>query len=280
MRKNYSILKTIFTLLFLTITLTGNLWAQDNQQAPPDEKQKLGAWWLKSSLLPEPMPEKYLFHTELEYSYIAHSGNLEGSEQEGKLLFATRKNRFTNYILTDVSKTKLDIYPSGQKVDIYSYYVENIFRFDLTKIFYTDLGFIWERDNNKLLDRSNTYYLGLGYFYSIPHRIDASLFLGGGSQNNDYSLPVIPSETETAAYFLQTFTWYATQQVMLKEKYRSLRFTDDNKRFEDNFTLSLAYALGPILQIVYEYDWTFNNAPFPGVLKKDVKQTAGIMLGF
>ena len=79
--------------------------AQSAQQAP--KKRDLGAWWGKSSMDYNPLPEQWLFHATGTFSYMNASGNTAGTTVDVTAAGDVRKNRFTSHTFVQDSRKKM-----------------------------------------------------------------------------------------------------------------------------------------------------------------------------
>jgi len=250
------------------------------EPAPPTMDRAL-PWWSNSSYVVVDSSNKFLVHTEVEYSYEARSGNIEGSEHGGKLLVAIRKSHLTNYFMLRSDYYDLKIVPNNQEATQEQFKIDNILRFDLNTLFFVDAGFYIEKDSKMLLDRRTAVYSGIGIYSSLPFHADLNFTIGMGNDTKAYSALVpLDDETNVNLYYALTFNYSITPHIAFSTKMRLQHVLEDAQDYEFLSESNLMVPVNKYVSLVYVLDWTITNQPWPGVLRADTHQAAGIQIHF
>ncbi len=269
--KKYLGLLLIMALLSLSIQA---------EQAPATSNPVL-PWWSNSSYVVVDSSNKYLMHTEIEYGYEARSGNIEGSEHGGKLLVAFRKKHLTNYFMIRSDYYDLKIVPNNQEATQEQFKIDNIIRFDLSTLFFVDAGFYIEKDSKMLLDRRTAIYSGVGVYKSFPFHADLNFTVGMGNDTKAYSALVpLDDETDVNLYYALTLNYMITPHIAFSTKMRLQHVLEDAQDYEFLSESKLMVPVNKNVSLVYVLDWNITNDPWPGVLRADTHQAAGIQIHF
>jgi len=268
------ILQTMFlTLVLLPMTIYAN------QNAAPGPPQM--PWWSNSSYAVVDSSNTFLMHTEIEYGYEARSGNIEGSEHGGKLLVAFRKKHLTNYFMIRSDFYDLKIVPANQEATQEQFKIDNILRFDLSTLFFVDAGFYIEKDSKMLLDRRTAIYSGVGVYKSFPFHADLNFTVGMGNDTKAYSALVpLDDETDVNLYYALTFNYMITPHIAFSTKMRMQYVLEDAQDYEFLSESKLLVPVNKNVSLVYVLDWNITNEPWPGILRSDTHQAAGIQIHF
>jgi Protein of unknown function, DUF481 len=262
----------VVVLLVASILPSGAVYAQKSQPMP---------WWSNSSYVAIDTTNRVQFHSEIEYSYETQSGNLEGSEHDGKFLVALRKNHLTNYIMIRSNHYDYKIIPDNQEVTQEQYKIDDILRFDINKLFFIDAGFYIEKNSDVLLDRRTAVYGALGIYTRLPYKTDLNFTIGAGNDTKDYD-PVIPLETETNLniYYTVSINSMIRPYMVFSTKIRLQHISNDTESYEFMSESSLMFPVTRSVSLGYIFDWDVTNKPWPGVLRANTHQAFGIQLQF
>lgn len=270
-------MKSIKILVLVLVTLVST-YPLANAVAADIHPQR---WWSNSSYVAVDTTNKILFHTEVEYSYEARSGNMEGAEHDGKFLIAIRKNHFTNYVMIRSNHYDYKIIPNNQEATQEQYKFDDILRFDLNRLFFLDAGFYVEKDTKKLLDTRTAVYGGLGIYTRLPFNVDLNVTIGAGNDTKKYS-PVVPLDDESFVnlYYAISINYMILPNLIFSSKMRLQHPTDDTELYEFLSESKLMFPVTRNIALAYIFDWDVTNKPWPGVLRANTHQAAGIQIHF
>ncbi len=267
----------------------------------PAAKEELGQWWRRSSLNYDPMPEKWLFHTEIQYSFVDKTGNDDGYAHSGDFFTALRKARFTNYLSYKIEKYDFDQSDGEVSSDDYQMFEESL-RFDLTKRLYAQAGFFWERDDTYLVEDRDTWYGGFGYQIVDNKRYGLDLFLSYGHQKEEYNSIIVElmdlSEEKTGVTYLsERFNLNITEKLSFIDSFRLIYNLDESgiyeaddagnyyrvdeeKRYRWTWINSLDYKMNKYLSLVATFKIDYDNNPWPSVLNRDERLQLSMKLSY
>ena len=217
-------------MLMLSLLLSIPGIAEEKKKTSVPEKSGLGDWWHHSSLKYKPMPDKLLFHTELQYADRKLTGNDEGYVHNGSASFYIRKHRFTDRVTYSINKYDIDQSDGGHTDKDYQMF-EELLRFDLTEYLYPEAGIIWETDSKNLIEDRYIYYGGVGSLLSFKrHQINIALCYG--LQHEEYDPIVeqligIGEDDSRIIYFYQTYDWLIRDKIAFQEARLIHRATRD-----------------------------------------------------
>ncbi len=270
-------MRLLKSLMFVVVSVLsilpfGETFAQNNQPVP---------WWSNSSYVAIDTTNKILFHSEVEYSYETYSGNMEGSEHDGKFLLALRKNHFTNYIMIRSNHYDYKIIPNNQVATQEQYKFDEILRFDLNALFFVDAGFYIEKDTNVLLDQRRAFYGAVGIYTRLPLNTDLNVTIGAGNDTKEYD-PIVPLDAETNLniYYTISLNCMIRPNLIFSSKLRLQHISDDTEVYEFVNESKLMFPVTRNISLGYIFDWDVTNIPWPGVLRANTHQAFGIQLQF
>jgi hypothetical protein len=173
------------------------------------------------------------------------------------------------------------IIPSNQEVTMDQYKFDNIVRIDLGTLFFIDAGFYIEKDSKMLLDRRTAIYSGIGIYTSLPFHADLNVTVGGGNDKKEYSAMVpLDDETYVNLYYALTFNYMISPHVSFSSKMRLQHQYDDAQNYEYLSESKFLVPMNKNVSLVYILDWNITNKPWPGILRADTHQAAGIQIHF
>jgi putative salt-induced outer membrane protein YdiY len=271
------------------------------QQAKPD----LGDWWEKSSLKYSPLPEQWLFHIEGSLDYKHRTGNTQSDLYNGTASLMVRKQRFTNTFIYIINKelTAQLAKTGGTANQTDSDYrsIQDSLRYDLTDRFYTEAGYMWEKDQANYIAGRNSYYAGAGYTLIDAKRHHLDVFFAGGYETEKYPDAVKASMNMEylevgAAYFREDYRWNITDLLTYKQTFRiiqNLKSTDvynndlanlnvigDTKRYRWFLLNELYFKLAPHVNFMIGYKINYDSNPWPTVDKTDTTLKSGIQFSY
>lgn len=265
------------------------------------KKQELDDWWNRSSLEYDPLLLQFLFHGELQYSYLKTTGNMDSFSHLMSARLDIRKYRFTNSIAIQLDKNEINTAFAGHTEKDHRIF-EDDFKYDITKRLYADAGFIWEKNSLTLTDGRYAVYGGFGYRLLNLQKHKLEVLLDYGYLNEKYTSDIerllnFDSRDFETVFFDQKYIWAITKRINFNEKFRIIYFlnkTDDFgldafgnavKLGKENrkliyFSTGLDFGITDSFAITNSYQINYDSMPWPGVKKKDTILTTGVKFSF
>jgi putative salt-induced outer membrane protein YdiY len=266
-----------------------------------EKKDPYAGWWIKSSLSYDPLPQQFLFHGEGQYAYTSLSGNATGEIHSGKAIIKVRKAKFTNHF--GFQYDKLD-----QKGDLVGNYfkenlnLEDMIDFDITEIFYAEIGGFWQKDNIRKIKNRYIYYGGVGLATQIEKSHNLKGIIALASVDQKYDLPDnilafydVVREPFQALYLNQNYTWRVNEGISLSEDFKYIVNLKESKRYQYNINLQANIFFSAHFGIFWAYSYQWDNdapntttpqilismgAPKIVVSAKDARNTIGFFFSF
>lgn len=266
-------------------------------------------WWTRSAMVN--LDNKLKAHLEGEIKYTYQTGTLDSHLIESTVMFALRKNRFTNFFYTDIgfmdAKQHFAIYVPNEageierrdvsaKVLFRKFQFVDIFRTDFTKNLFLDLGWEGFRDDMSFIRTRHTYFAGLGYQFDVANKHHYSFIGGLGWEETEYtprdvletrgipSSVVIEDTPDSAAVFFQ---YKGMQQLNpMISFHQSFFYTyyleeERNDRWELKlrvmFRLNQSLSMFTAFEAIFEDNKTSNAA---GGEKLNTKLVTGMRFSF
>ena len=226
-----------------TLLLSSLLYSADKTPTP---KQDLHAyWWMKSSY-EYPKTDKLLMHIEGTGRYSTTSGNDEKEDITAKITGKARKGHlgaslsYTKKYKNDkLYADKTDTAPAHILKDEYE--LNFVGGYDISKDFYTNVGYVNSRDITFEVYNKTTMYLGLGYrlLTTDSHRL--SIFLAKGSEDISFgTYPQLPSGKSDGYYYQIDYRWMFTPTISWTSMYSYLQL---DKKHRDTSLLTSQFII-------------------------------------
>ncbi|MFH0728009.1 MAG: DUF481 domain-containing protein [Pseudomonadota bacterium] len=273
--------------------------------AARETRPELGAWWEKNSLKYSPVPGQWLFHIEGTLDYKHKTGNTESDLYNGSASLMARKLRFTNTLtyIIDKELTEQASQPGSpvSRTDNDYRSIQDFLRYDLTDRFYTEGGYLWEKDKANYISGRDSYYAGIGYTFVETPRHLLDVLVGGGYVKEAYPEAVklamnMEHETVNAGYFREKYQWRITDRITYKETFRIIQNFTSSRVFNDDllnlqvtgrtdryrwFLINEIYfKLVDHLDFMTGYKIEYDSNPWPTVEKFDTTIKSGIQFSF
>lgn len=230
--------------------------------------QEQPEWWMTNSLKIDSIPPGMLFHAEGDYSFYTSTGNVKTTIHKGSLNTFIRNGRFMFETLGSIDYQKIQIRNNPESLThVFSLNPKLIY--DLTSIFQSETGIVWEKDDGHFLDLRSIYYTGLGYNQMEHRKLGKLLFLAAGYQT--LKSTTLPPQLAT---FLATnivedekFVLYAMQSLVLKvspklqiiEKFTFIQSFDEANTYRTDLELQAQFAVSRHISGLIAYQAKYQN---------------------
>ncbi|MDA3930703.1 MAG: DUF481 domain-containing protein [Prolixibacteraceae bacterium] len=251
--------------LFLTVILSilgyiPLLQAQSQEQ-----------WWLHSSYESKPISdtlksnvEKVLFHAESKYSLTLSNGITNGSVHAGDILLVERKNRFSHFSYFNINSQNLTI-----KSNTNSNYKQTVYEFvdyldiDISKMFFSEIGLILDRNDAALIKSRNAFYLGLGANNLLFKKFHVKSLVAIGRVNQNYTIPVttynVIKEPYTLLHIGQKYTLPIDKNITLNGNLSYFIDTNEIDRYRIHLNFNIKAYIIKHIALVVSYSYKYDN---------------------
>jgi len=242
------------------------------------KKKPSPQWWLNSSLADK--IDRYLFHVEGQFNYAKMTGAIEGEMQSGSAKIAIRKNIFTLQAEYIIDKINLTIKSFGMNYAAKLHAFTNYLDVGITRLLYSEAGFIWESDDSLLIKNRYTLYAGAGLNGLIFKKHYLKILIALGKINQYYTIPVddidVVKGAYSAFYVRQRYKYVIDQRFsFMEEAYYQANLNYSNRYrmgVSLNFSISIIQPVSLILGYNYKYD---KESELIGAIAKNSTQTIG-----
>ena len=262
------VLTSFFLLSFITAQTTA-------------EKKPSPQWWVNSSFADS--VDYFLFHGEGRYNYTKTTGSVEGEMQSGSVNLVIRKDVFTHHTEYMIDKTNQNFQSLGMHFATESQALTDYLDVDITRLFYAEGGFIWERDNTIYIQNRFTLYAGLGLNGMIATQHYLKILFAAGNINQEYSIPVtyfnVIKGANTAYYIRQQYKYVINPALSFMEQAYYLSYFSTSDKYRYGIGANLLVAVFQPLSLVLGYDYRFDNQnKLIGVISANTTQTIGVQI--
>lgn len=242
----------VLTLLFSVLLIPARLKAQSPEK-----------WWLKSSRA-DTVKKKLMVHADMKYSYTKMKGVLSGEMHVGDITLVERKGYFTNFSKCGIDK--MDISLKGSTPLAFkstSYYITDYIDADLSKVVFSQTGFIWERDDLLLIKNRYSFYTGVGTNILLFKRLKLKSMVAMGRINQDYTMPVdnvdVIKGAYAAFYCKHNLDFTITPSLSFLGYVYYLSNIDDTKRYRYGTNLNLQIGIIKHVNLVVGYTYRYDR---------------------
>jgi hypothetical protein len=313
-----NILKCAIIVLILALSLSSYAQSEEIDETiqPKKASRDLGRWWMKNPLMYDPMPEEFLHHVEIQYSYSQSQGNFTRDNHTVTAFLVSRKGRFTNLLNYNFDKrhaSRVDDLPGVNADGTFyldesnkelrnsvSHTLDNMLTFALTKSLFAGAGIEWTKDDYSSIDSRLLYYTGLVYnIYQSPRGL-LQVFGGYGYEELEYTEEYydrgwIGKSIGIIDYFEdgvitsdkyrigQTFSWGITPSLFFNESFDfigNIKKKNDRSIFRWTLNFGFDYKIAEHVFLNAGYMEAYDKAPDIGVRKRDQSTTVGIKIVF
>lgn len=237
-------------------------------------------WWTQSSKIDT--SKQFLFHARGRFSFSRTKGVISGVVYTGDIFLAGRKGIVTNYTAYRLDKMDLNL-RSFANLDYAtsSQYFTDFINIDLSRIFISEAGFIWERDDAQLIKNRYSLYIGSGLNLVFFKNLRLKSLLAAGRINQEYIIPVdeidVIKEPHYAAYFRLNYDWNISPGIFLSGQtdYFSIIKEADRYRVGVNFNLGVMLVKNVKLIVGYSYKYNKENVRL-GIIPENSMQNVGV----
>lgn len=269
------------------------------------KERLLKNWWRHNSLrYSDEFRKKLRFHVEAMYNYMRETGNTEATIHKGSLKLTARKGRVTNYLTYNVRDQKIKTVSDGSVTIHINHLLEEIVRYDINRIVSGVAGFLYERDRDSLLEDKVIYFGGLGYDILDDEKFILHAMTVMGHQKEHYLSLVkdvmdLSDRTNTILYLYQTFRWNIfdwlsffeggrviyefekTNRYYLLDDSADIAYPTNRKnRYVIKANAGLEFIINKYLSTVFQYNFDYDNNPWPTVRKTDTTFSTGIKISY
>ena len=243
------------------------------------EKKPSPQWWLNSSLADT--VNQWLFHVEGQYSYTNMTGAIEGEMNSVVSRVVVRKNIFTHHTEYMLDKMSLALKSLGMNYAYESHAFTDYLDVDLTRLFYSEAGFIWERDNSIYIKNRYSWYAGAGLNGLIFEKHYLKVLVALGRINQEYTIPVdgfdVVQGAYTAFYVRQNYKYVMNERLSFIEQAYYLTNMTDAGRYRMSVGLNLSIGIVQPVSLVLGYTYKFDKeSELLGAIPTNTTQTIGI----
>jgi hypothetical protein len=265
--------KNITTVLIILCSAIAMINAQTITEKVPSPQ-----WWLKSSLADT--IDQYLYHVEGQYSYSKATGEVESEMQSGTARVAIRRSIFTNH--TDYMMDKMDLNIKSMRMNYAteSQAFTDFVDVDITKLFYGEGGFIWERDNTLLIKNRYTIYAGVGLNGMIAENQYLKVLAAAGSINQQYTIPVdyidVVKGSYSVIYLRQNYKYVLDQRLSFMEDAYYLKNINHSGRYRYSVGFTIMVGIIKPVSLVFGYTYKYDREnELLGIIPKNTTETIG-----
>jgi hypothetical protein len=237
-------------------------------------------WWLQSSFADS--VTHLQFHTSANYSYTKMSGIISGTMNTGKLLLVLRKGVFTHFTRYGFDYMDLNLKSSVKlNYNTRSEYFTDYIDIDFSRFTFVEGGYIWEKDNALLLRNRNTFYGGMGFYFSFVKKITVKSLFASGRVNQEYTIPVenfdFLKKPYAAFYSVHDVGFKLTPESFISGKVYYFTDLNDQKRYRYGWLLSMSVSLLKHVRLVTGYHYKYDRElKLLGLLPDNSTQNIGI----
>jgi hypothetical protein len=266
-------------------------------------------WWTTSAMVSP--NNKWQAHIEGELKYTYQTGTLDSHLIETNAMFALRKNRFTNFLSMDIafmdanqhfavyvpdSNGDLQRLDLTQKILLRKYQGVDVFRTDINKNLFWDIGWEGFRDDMSFIKTRNTFFSGIGYQFDVRQKHHFSFIAGGGYEDTEYTsrevlvtrgipLTVVIDETPNSAAVFGQYkgSQQLSKTVSLHQSFFYTHYFEEDRKDRWELKLRVMFRANPRLffftafEAIYENNEISNAA---GGDKLNTKLVTGIKISF
>jgi hypothetical protein len=270
-------MKILFTAILVILSFSQSfITAQTTAEKKPSPQ-----WWLSSSLADT--VDQYLFHAEAQYSYTKMTGSVAGEIQSGSAQTAIRKDIFTNHMEYFLDKTELALQSLNMNYSTASQAFTDYLDVDITRLIYSEGGFIWERDNTLYIQNRYSVYAGLGLNGVLFEKHYLKVLFALGSVNQQYTVPVDNIDVEKGAYkalyIRQLYKYVIDPRLSVMEETYYLNNMTHSNRYRIGVNLNLNINIVQPVSIILGYGYKFDKeSELLGAVPTNTTQSIGIRL--
>lgn len=289
---------------------------EEDKQTEPAEKPQ-GKWWYASAYDQKGPYQQWLHAVQLTADLMTMNGNTEGEQFHAELDYFSRKNTWTNYLTLIYEKD--DVKQSDVvALDTKHYALNYGARYDLDPTWYSQAGYIIEKDTSQSIDRQQVYYLGAGAHLIANDRLNLNTMLAVGRQDDNFiNVPGasigIDSLDYSVSYFVEQLSWHISKSISVSQSFSWLYsleslpqidpsvlsggtanpqcmepianspdycITDRLNKSKLEFTLGLEYQINAYISLLYNYAYERDNLPWIGVEGTDTTNSLSIRASF
>lgn len=219
--------------------------------------QSADLWWLQGSAADT--VTSFRTHASGSLSYSRMQGVLSGKTTIGELKLVVRKSIFTNFTRYGIDQMSLNLKSQFHlNYAATTHYFTDYLNIDLSRIFFCEVGYIWERDDVLLVQNRYTLYGGPGLRISTK-RFNIKSLAALGRINQEYMIPVdqinVVKGPNSAFYTIHEGSYNILPQVSLTGRvfyYTGLENTD---RYRYGYHLNLSVGLSNYLNLILGYNF-------------------------
>lgn len=261
--------KPILIILFCIFMMPGKADATNPEK-----------WWLQSSKVDS--VENFLIHASGRYSFSRMKGVISGNTNSGYVSLVMRKHVFTNYAVYTHDKMDMSL-KSSITLDYATtaHYFTDFVDVDLSKLFYTQAGFIWEMDDALLIKNRYSIYLGAGLNNVVVKKLKIKTLFAAGRIDQEYIIPVddldVIKEPYTAFYFRQNYAFAIDHNLSLTGQFYYFTNMDDMERYRYGIDLNLSIGLVKHVNLVAGYSFKYDRENvLLGIIPENSMQNIGV----
>ena len=248
-------------VIVLALVLAASRAALAQTPPPTDAKQEqpapaqLGAWWTVNARSIQPLPTKWLVHTEGMFSFSRTSGNVDGHNITGSGLFAVRKRLVTN--MTSVSVTINELAQGTEKFTQEIFNVTNLFLVNVVERSNLTAGLLYERDDPKFVASRVAAFGGVNQHLLVKPTHSLQVVGALGWESEEGTLPGF-DESSPIAYVSQALTAQLHPRVGLRQALElifDLKTSSDQRRnLSGSVDLQVTkyFTVSPSFQVRYD----------------------------
>lgn len=225
-------------------------------------------WWMINSLKIDNPPPGTHFHAEGDYTFYTSRGNVKMTMHKGALSTYLRNGRFLFETLGTIDFQKMQVLSNPESRNhVFSFNPKAIF--DLTSIFQSETGVLWEKDDGHYLDLRTVYYTGLIFNQMEQPTLGRMLLLAGGYQtvrSNQLPPELVAAlsidrveDEKFILYAMQSFVLKLSPQLQLIEKFTFIQGLDKRSSYRTDLELQALFAFNQHISGLISYQVKYQN---------------------
>ncbi len=262
--------------------------------AAPEKKAEanLAGWWMRNAASFDPIPERWLFHAEADYSFTLQSGNIDGETHSGKGRVFLRKGRSTFSVRGGVQSQRLSLAKGVMEIRQERYRVAPALDYDITPALGAQAGFLWEHDDAAFIESRRIGYLGVKVIPYSSDNLVISLLPAFGYQ---YEQAILTEEERSfwTPYIEESIMWGPIEQLRIHHEGNLLFSAEDPDTYRWRIANSLEIPVTSFLSVMFSHELRYNSNPIPSgpvvrmltggqgtIERRDTELTAGFRLQY
>ncbi len=232
-------------------------------------------WWLKNPKNLESVPHLWLYHVDLSYAYSKQGGNIDVASHRGNANLYLRRDLLSSITTYDINNRNTTINLTEKDTEVKNSSFRQGFRYALNDKLAGVVGFLWEQNSGKYIDKRTVWYSGLRYHPINTDKYDLMLGLFYAPQSDTVYMNDSISELERyktflgvedyssdAMYLAERFDWQLTDVISFTESLDYMSFLEDSEYYFLKLNLKLDFKFNKLTSFFISYMANYDNNSF------------------